>query len=94
MKSPKKGRPSLWVPLIDICALVGCGKEAIRRRRNAGLLVVGTHFLEIQTESSLWRRYHAERCVEVLTGLPPEEAKALIAEYRAAAKNIELEVAL
>lgn len=80
----KKGRPNIWISLSEICSLVGVGKEAIRRRRVAGLLTAGTHFLEIETPSSCWRRYHAERCVQVLTGLGAEESKALVAEYRLA----------
>ena len=72
-----------WVSLGRLCAVLDLGPEAIRRRRIAGVLIKDHHYLELPGVKTVSRRWHLERCLATITGLDPEEARAVIADHRA-----------
>ena len=80
----KKGRPTSWVSLGHLCAVLDLGPEAIRRRRAAGVLLKDHHYLELPSMKTVSRRWHLERCLATIAGLNIEEARAVIADHRAA----------
>ena len=78
----KRGRPSQWVSLGELCEVLGVGVETIRRRRVGGILKKHRHFLELRGVKLPTLRFHLTRCIETICGLEGEEACALIADHR------------